>query len=103
MKANRREEAKAFLVSWLKQRKDVSWTTQVIRYLNGELAEDKLLSLANDSGTRTEAYTYLGEISLFHDDAVTARRHFEWVSKNGSKDYMEYNLAAAELKRINLK
>jgi tetratricopeptide (TPR) repeat protein len=101
MKAGRSDDASEFIASWLRKNRDANWATQVVRYFNGELAEDKLLQLANDTGTRTELYTYLGERALFRGDVATARRHFEWVVKNGSKDYLEYNLAVADLRRID--
>ncbi|MEO6333700.1 MAG: tetratricopeptide repeat protein [Pyrinomonadaceae bacterium] len=103
MKAGQREEARAFVESWLEHRKDVNWATQVVRYFAGKVAEDALLELAKDKGTKTEAYTYLGEIALIRGDMASARRHFAWVIKNGSKDYSEYNLAVADFQRIEIK
>ena len=103
MKAGQREEANSFIELWLKQRKDVSWTTQVIRYFAGKLPEDKLLLLANDNGTKTEALTYLGESAMFRGDVAAARRYFEWVTQSGNRNYLEYNLAVADLGRLEVK
>jgi lipoprotein NlpI len=102
-KDGKNREALTFLEYWLKQKKDVAWTTQVLRYFHGDMGEEKLLSLANDNGTRTEAYTYLGEIALLNGDLITARRHLTWVVQNGDKDFLEYNLAVADLRRVETK
>lgn len=77
-----------------------AWTYQIILYLNGQLNAQGLLELARNNDNRTEAHTYLGLDKRIKGDLVGAAAHFEWVRDFGNRQFLEYALAFAELKRI---
>ena len=77
-----------------------TWTAKVLDYMQGKTAAAAFLASASNDGERTEAHTYIG-----FDDALGGRRdaaiaHFRWVKDKGSRNFVEYPLAAAELKRL---
>lgn len=77
-----------------------SWPMNVMDFMQGRTAADKFLSLAKDVNERTEAHAYIGI-----KDAIAGRReqavgHLRWVVENGSKNYVEYGMAKADLKRL---
>jgi lipoprotein NlpI len=68
--------------------------------MSGKMPAAALLAAASDDGERTEAHTYIG-----FDDALAGRRdsaiaHFRWVKDKGSRNFVEFPIAAAELKRL---
>lgn len=48
----------------------------------------------------TEARAYIGMKALFEGRAAEGVEHLQWVAKNGSRHYTEYQMALGELKRI---
>lgn len=77
-----------------------TWTAKVLDYVSGKMPAAALLDAASDDGERTEAHTYVG-----FGDALAGRRdsaigHFRWVKDNGNRSFVEYPIAAAELKRL---
>ena len=93
--------AKIFLESWLKQVGPDAWTTQILKYFNGQLTADQLLALATDNDKLTEAHAYIAEVQLLENKNTEALVHFKWVRDNGNKTFTEYTLSIAELKRLN--
>jgi tetratricopeptide (TPR) repeat protein len=77
-----------------------SWTEKVLDYMQRRLTADAFLSRARENGEKTEAHTYIGfdlAIAGRRDEAVV---HFKWVQKQGSRNYVEYPMAVAELERF---
>lgn len=77
-----------------------SWPLKVMDFMQGRTDAGKFLPLAADVNERTEAHAYIGlEASLAgrRDEALD---HLRWVKENGSKNYVEYGMAVAELKRL---
>jgi len=99
-KQNKVAEASAFLRVALKQPNDISWPTQVMRFLLGDLSEKQLTQLATDNDKATEARAYIGMMKILTGDSSSAKLHFEWVKANGNKTFAEYDLALAELSRM---
>jgi lipoprotein NlpI len=77
-----------------------SWEATVVRYLQGQLTDETFLDRASDNGERTEARTYIGLRALIAGRMDEATKHFEWVKERGDRNYMEYQLALAELRRL---
>jgi lipoprotein NlpI len=48
----------------------------------------------------TEANCYLGLQALLKGDKKNAEKCFAWVKVNGRKDYVEYEVASEELRRL---
>lgn len=77
-----------------------SWTLTIARFMQGELSPTDFLDKAGDTGQRTEAHTYIAMRLIQGGQIDEARRHLEWVRDKGDRDYTEYELAVAELKRL---
>jgi len=77
------------------------WPEPVVRFLRGDLDEAGLLALATDDDKRTEARCFLGLQELIAGRPDVARSHFEWVRDHGNRTFTEYDIALAELKRLD--
>jgi lipoprotein NlpI len=93
------DKADAFLKDWLKLLKPDAWSTQVLKYFDGQMTAEELLALAKDNDTQTEAHAYIGEILLSENKKEEAFEHFNWVKQNGNKTFIEYRISLEELKR----
>lgn len=91
--------AGTFLKGWLKLLKPADWSTQVLRYFDGQMSADELLALADDNDKQTEAHAYIGEILLSENNKAEAFKHFTWVKDNGNKTFVEYTISLEGLKR----
>ena len=78
-----------------------SWTARVLAFLQGRLDAKAFADAAKDNGQRTEVHTYTGYADLQAGRVAAAREHFEWVKDHGSRNYVEYPLAVAELARLD--
>lgn len=76
-----------------------AWPYPVVEYLLGEISAEKLKGLATDNDKMTEAQAYLGLDLAIAGKAEDAKKCFEWVSEHGNKEFFEYLLARAELRR----
>jgi len=76
------------------------WPYPVIRYLRHEVTEEELLKLATDNDKLTEAHAYLGLYLSLSGETDAALPHLRWVGEHGNKNFVEYPLALAELKRL---
>ena len=79
---------------------DGTWTAKVLDYMQRKTTAAAFLASASNDGERTEAHTYIG-----FDDALGGRRdaalaHFRWVKDKGSRNFVEYPIAVAEMKRL---
>ena len=77
-----------------------SWTATVMKFMQGELSSEQFLSRAKDVFERTEAHAYAGIMDLLAGNREKALLHLRWVKEKGSRNYVEYGMAAAELKRL---
>lgn len=76
------------------------WPVPVFKYLKKEITAAELLKQAKDNDQLTEAHAYVGlDLSLNGETAV-AVEHLEWVRDHGTKTFVEYEFAVAELKRL---
>lgn len=89
--------AGTFLKGWLKLLKPGAWSTQVLRYFDGQMSADELLALADDNDKQTEAHAYIGEVLLSENNKAEAFEHFNWVKNNGNKTFIEYTISLLEL------
>jgi len=77
-----------------------SWTEKVLSYMQRSLTADELLSRAKDDGERTEAHAYVGFDLVDAGKRQEAIVHLTWVKDRGERNYVEYAMAIAELKRL---
>jgi tetratricopeptide (TPR) repeat protein len=78
-----------------------SWTEKVLSYMQRSLTADELLSRAKDNGEKTEAHAYIGFHLVDAGQRQEAIVHLTWVKDRGEKNYVEYPMAIAELKRLH--
>ncbi len=98
-KAGKTEPAEAFLKEWMRLLKPGAWSTQVLRYFDGQMSAAELLALAKDNDSQTEAHAYIGIILLTENRRDEAFEHFNWVKEKGNQTFVEYQLSLEELKR----
>lgn len=98
--ANCDEDARALLLESVKSDKS-QWAYQIIRYLNQEITDQQLITLAIDQGKMTEAKTYIGMNLSLSGKKMEAIDYLHWVKENGNQDYYEYKIALSELERID--
>jgi len=79
---------------------DDPWPLKVMDFMQGRVEADKFLAMAKDVNQRTEAHAYIGLKDSIAGRRAEAIDHLRWVKDNGSKDYIEYGMALAELKRL---
>ena len=94
------QEADALLAKAAPAVDPKSWTSRVLAFLQGRLDAKAFADAAKDNGQRTEVHTYVGYADLQAGRTAAAREHFTWVKDNGSRNYVEYPLAVAELARL---
>ena len=78
-----------------------TWPTPCVRFLQGKLDETALLKAATDTDQQTRAHCYLGLDHLIQKRVPAARTHFEWVRDHGSPLLSEFDVAMAELYRLD--
>ncbi len=77
-----------------------SWTERVLSYMQRSLTADELLSRAKDNGEKTEAHAYIGFDLVDAGKRQEAIVHLTWVKDRGLKNFVEYAMVIAELKRL---
>lgn len=77
-----------------------SWTLVVAQFLRGQLNAEAFLARAKSKGERTEAHAYVGLEAATAGRLDEARRHLGWVKAEGARDYVEYDYAVDELRRL---
>ena len=80
--------------------KTPGWPDKLVMLYRGEIKSAALIAEAKTPLELTEAHTHIGLKSLIADDREEATKHLTWVSINGDRSSLIYDLAAAELKRI---
>jgi lipoprotein NlpI len=76
------------------------WPYPIFRYLRREITEGELLKLSDDNDKLTEAHAYVGLNLLLSGETDAALLHLRWVAEHGNKNFVEYRLSLAELKRL---
>jgi tetratricopeptide (TPR) repeat protein len=76
------------------------WTFSVIDYLDDRLSSEAILKKARDIGEKTEAHAYVGFKAAAAGRKEEALTHFRWVLDQGARNYVEFGMAKAELKRL---
>ncbi|HWB59010.1 MAG TPA: tetratricopeptide repeat protein [Chthoniobacteraceae bacterium] len=85
------------------------WPVKVAGHLLGTVSEEALLAAANSSDPKTdgdqhcEAWFYTGEKRLLAGDKAGAIDHFHKCIATGRTDFVEYEMARAELKNLGEK
>jgi tetratricopeptide (TPR) repeat protein len=77
-----------------------SWPLQVAEHMQGKLTDQQLLDRAGNNGERTEAHTYIALAALLAGRTDDAKTHLVWVRDKGDRNYTEYDIAVAALKKI---
>jgi tetratricopeptide (TPR) repeat protein len=78
-----------------------TWTASVAAFLGGTLTAERFLDLADGIGEETEAHGYIGVMASIGGRLDEARRHLEWVRDRGARNYTEYRMSVAELRRLD--
>lgn len=76
------------------------WPYPVVEYLRGTLNAEQLLGLSTDNDKLTEAHTYIGMNLSLGGQTTQALEHLRWVGENGNRNFVEYSLALAEIRRL---
>jgi tetratricopeptide (TPR) repeat protein len=76
------------------------WTLMVIDYLDDRVSLDSFLGKARSVGEKTEAHTYIGFRSAIAGRHEEALLHLQWVRDHGAHNYVEFEMAKGELKRL---
>ena len=83
------------------------WINPVVHFYAGKIDENELLEATKnndekeETGRKCEAYFYIGMNYLLKQKIVEAKNCFEKCLATNVKDYMEYEMAETELKRIS--
>jgi Flp pilus assembly protein TadD len=89
------------LLSQAPKRLEVAaWPFPVIRYLRGEMSVQEVFDLANTSERMIEARVYLGIDLIRQGKHAEAIPYLQWARENGDRKDVEYQMALAELSRI---
>ncbi|MEJ7618343.1 MAG: hypothetical protein WKF30_15575, partial [Pyrinomonadaceae bacterium] len=100
-KALRMASADDVLNEALRRSDNSEWIFSVLQYLQGSLTTESLLTKAGDDNDKlTEAHAYVGLDLALKGEREAALSHLAWVKEKGNKNFVEYPLATAELKRI---
>ena len=73
----------------------------MLAFLRGKIDEPAVLAQASDDGQRTEAHCFLGLDQELRGRKTEALAHFRWVKDHGTKGFVEYTIALAELERLD--
>lgn len=80
--------------------KEKVWPHPIIQYLGGATTADELLALADNKSKQTEAECFIGMRLSSEGDDEKALEHFKVALNSEDKTLSEYNLAKAEVERI---
>lgn len=97
---NKPEAAAGFLKLGLENINDKNFYRSVYRYLNNEISESELLSLAKDVNDQTISNAYIAFNLLLQGKNDEAKAKFQWIKDNGNRDFTEYGYAVSQLARL---
>jgi tetratricopeptide (TPR) repeat protein len=95
LEADDQRNAQASLNYALRNKPINVWPSPVIDYLAGSSTASELIGYVQNSAQETEAHTYIGLKLRAEGDENTAKKHLEWVARNGDNRVFEYTLARA--------
>tara|TARA_Y200000002_G_scaffold344480_1_gene317727 strand:+ start:1326 stop:2063 length:738 start_codon:yes stop_codon:yes gene_type:complete len=95
LEAEDQSNAQASLNYALRNKPLNAWPSPVIDYLAGSIVASELIGYVKDSAQETEAHTYIGLKLRAQGDENAAKKHLEWVARNGDRRVFEYTLARA--------
>ena len=95
LEADDQRNAQASLDYALRNKPLNVWPSPVIDYLAGSSTASELIGYVQNSTQETEAHTYIGLKFRAEGDEDAAKKHLEWVARNGDKRVFEYTLARA--------
>ena len=101
LRRNKPADAAALLTEAAQHTKPESWQASLVAYFQDQVTPDQLLARAKTIEMQTEAHAYIGIRASIDGRRDEARRHLEWVRERGRKDFIEYDYALAELKRLD--
>lgn len=93
-------EARRLLAAAAESADPMSWTAAIASFLRREITPSAFLSRARGLGEETEAHTYIGLLASIGNNRQDALVHLRWVRERGDRSYTEYDLAVAELARL---
>jgi len=100
LRLGRTEDARALLADTEVAVRPSTWQETVVRFLGDTLDADSFLAKAGSIGEQTEAHAYIGLKLGAAGKRDEALIHFQWVAGKGARNYTEYAIAKAELRRL---
>jgi tetratricopeptide (TPR) repeat protein len=100
-RAGQPAEADAILSEAALVIKEGSWQERLLQLMQDRLPAETVISRARDNDERTEAYAYAGIKAALASRLDDARRYLQWVKERGSRNFVEYGMAVADLKRLD--
>jgi lipoprotein NlpI len=64
------------------------------------MSEEDFLATAQDKDQKTKTNFYTGMVNLLDGKRAEAKERFEWVIKNGTREFIEYHYAVRELQDL---
>lgn len=77
-----------------------AWPWPVVLYLRGGITGQDLLAAAGTEARRLEARAYLGLALAASGKRTEALDHLRWVVEHGNPSLLEYDVARAEVRRL---
>jgi tetratricopeptide (TPR) repeat protein len=77
-----------------------SWAEQVLWFLQGRSSAADFMRTAKGKDQQTEAHAYIGILLNIAGDRERAEEHLQWVKEKGSRNFVEYRLAVADLEQL---
>jgi len=93
-------EAKSFLQGALPHLNPAAWTTQIVRYMLGQLNEQQLFALSVDRDRTIQAAAFVGMNESLSGDRGSALTHLQDVVASGRTSLFEFLLAESEIHRL---
>jgi tetratricopeptide (TPR) repeat protein len=80
-----------------KQLDHSKWPYPLLGWMRGNVTWDELSRHTSENGKATEVHTYA---ALVDTNKASALEHLSWVRDHGSRNFTEYFMAIAELRRL---
>ena len=76
------------------------WPYPFLDFLAGKLNEAELAATADTNDKQTEMHCFLALNAMAEKNSSKAKDEFQWVLDKGNKDFFEYTLATALIKKL---
>lgn len=76
------------------------WPYPFLEYLSGKITEEQLTKTADNNDKQTELHCFLALNAMADKNQTRAKDEFRWVLDNGNKDFFEYTLSIALIKKL---